>query len=207
MRVVKVVIQIAVLLFMSRGVYADPVTIQPAAPTGITQIFFSDTNQSFRWQFTWDGTTASVTDAVRGADDQQPGTQWSGDNDFDPTAGPRFFFGGEDVITFFARHITRADPLDVQKGDLYAFNFKINLLVQTDNFSVLNRQCLPHQHNPDPHQDCYLLGYTRPNLNGPVTFEFSGVHVPEPATLLLITTGLAGIALKLRRRFNKHQGE
>jgi PEP-CTERM motif-containing protein len=207
MRIVRVVILIAALLCISRGVYADPVTILPAAPTGFTQVFFSDTNGSFRWQFTWDGVTASINDALRGADDEQPGTQWNGDNDVNPNNGPRAAFFTNNTASFFARHITRADPLDVQMGDPYAFTMNLDLLVQTRTFSVLSRQCVPHQHNPDAHEDCYLLGYTRPNLNGPVTFEFSGVHVPEPTTLLLITTGLAGIALKLRRRFNKHQGE
>jgi hypothetical protein len=204
MRVVRIVILLAALLCISRGVYADPVTVVPAAPTvGFTQIFFSDTNESFRWEFTWDGVTAVGFDAARGADDQQPGIQWNGDSTVNNN-GPRAEFLGAS-FDFSARHVTRAHPLDVQMGDPYLFQMKVNGLVQTRTFSVLNRQCVPHEHNPDPHADCYLLGYTRPAVGGPVTFEFSGVHVPEPTTLVLITTGLAGVAIKMRKRLNNRK--
>lgn len=198
----------AFCLLLAASVYADPVTILPAAPTpGFTQLSFTDTNESFRWVFTWDGSALNLFEAVRGPDDQQAGVQWNGDSSIDPNSGPLIFVES-DFFNFFARHITQAHPLDVQTGDPYGIRLNRNLLVKTNTFSVLNRQCLPHQHNPDPHADCYLLGYTRPNEDGPVTFEFSGVHVPEPTTLLLITTGLTGVAIKMRKRLkNRTSGQ
>jgi hypothetical protein len=44
------------------------------------------------------------------------------------------------------------------------------------------------------------LVFTGSSLSGDVTFQFDGVDIPEPTTLLLLGSGLAGIAaLKTRR--------
>ena len=117
---------------------------------------------------------------------------------------------GMDVLVFKSQHLLGphlnidADP---GQGVTLVVTFAdLNNLLNPPN--IFNRVGLPftvlHPALFQDHADIYDL-LVRKNAAGGFDFIFASSHVPEPTTLLLLSTGLAGAAIKARKRLKRRK--
>jgi len=111
--------------------------------------------------------------------------------------------GGINVLRFESRHLLGPHPvIDVDPGNLLSVTVSFaNLNALPNNFVRLGGAPFTVVHPAlfQNHQDIYDL-FGRRNADGSFNFVFASNHVPEPITLLLLGTGLAGVAIKTRKR-------
>lgn len=171
-------------IICSSTAYADAVTTS-YIETGLNN------RQIMRWDF-----SCAFLATCGGA----PGGQiaWSSSVKVDVIGGI-----GVDVLRFESRHLLGPHPvIDVDPGNSFVITVPFGVLTALPNnfvrlggapFTVVHPALFQN------HQDIYDL-FGRRNANGSFDFIFASNHVPEPTTLLLLCTGLAGVAIKKRKK-------
>jgi len=108
--------------------------------------------------------------------------------------------GGVGLWTFIldALHLTNPHPAVDVVADI------ANYLIMFDNatdFGVLLDQTKTVRHRTGTHVDEYHVKFDRNKKAADTTIQLAGIHVPEPAILLLFATGAAAAAgMRLRPR-------
>ena len=111
------------------------------------------------------------------------------------------------ALVFRFRHLSGPHFSDINPGGVLTFVAPFDLL----NFLPINVtfSTLPftvtHPAFPMDHADIYELFIT----NTPAGFDFvlTSAHVPEPTTLLLLGTGLAGVTIKMRKKLTRKRAQ
>ena len=109
--------------------------------------------------------------------------------------------GLQQFLRFTSTHLAGPnDLIDLNP----AFNFtarlaNLNRLPVQDAFTQLTTLSVVHPAIPETHLDIYTV-FARRDAQGEFDFILTSAHVPEPTAMLLLGTGLAAIAVKLRKR-------
>jgi hypothetical protein len=171
----------------------------------ITTSCYEETTEDFVWRFVWDGT---ATPAQQAFSPQNPGlTACTAGRA--GSAAPVFWdvsvtpdFGmppPTQEMTFRAQHKTAVHPpFEAPEGDPFSrtvASASPGPLGVTDTFKPLFFvNDIRHLNQPQNHFDIYGAIYRRPQLEQTIV-QFSGNHIPEPATAGLVTAVLAGFGI------------
>jgi hypothetical protein len=175
-----------------------------------TNIQYKETAQAFELTFNWDGGLPTPFDTFR-----------VGGVEIGQATGKEPIFWDPEVqiidpqinsiydLWVFGRHLIGPHTGDINPGDIFQERFNdyfnqpvANLFPQTAQSKLIAEGSVVHQHNPKPdHSDFYRFTYTRPDANGDIMFNFTGVHTPEPtSTLSLLALGTLGAASTIKRK-------
>ena len=111
------------------------------------------------------------------------------------------------ALVFTFRHLSGPHFSDINPGGVITLvapfsvlnSLPVNVPFSPGPFTVRHRAL------PIDHADVYELFIT----NTPAGFDFvlTSAHVPEPTTLLLLGTGVAGVAIKMRKRLTRKRAQ
>ena len=107
-------------------------------------------------------------------------------------------------LMFFSRHLVGPHPvIDLDPGELFQTTITfatLNALPANPVFSVVATMTVIHPAFPLLHSDIYRLFARKTPAGVGFDFVLTSAHVPEPTTLLLLGTGLAGFAIRTRKK-------
>jgi len=188
-------------LFFPVAAHADPVVITNQ---------LNDNSSAFTWTITFSGLPAPGASFVVFAHYINPPIEWGSSSDANH---PEMIMSLEDPngtgvfnLVVLGRHLIGPHQTpgnqDIDPGDIFELDAaNINNLGPA-NVS-LDFDVVQHLHFPGAHSDVVQL-FGRLDGNNNFTFVVTGLHrdtpVPEPATILLLGTGLSGVVIRLRKR-------
>jgi len=168
-------------IICNSSAYADPVTTS-YIETGLNN------REIMRWEF-----SCAFLATCSGA----PGGQiaWSSTVSVGFQEDPNF-------LVFQSTHLIGPHLLDINPGLTNFITVRFSDLVALpNNFVRIGGGPFSFVHFAliENHHDFYDL-FARRNANGGFDFIYESSHVLEPTTLLLLATGLGGVAIKTRKR-------
>jgi hypothetical protein len=196
----------ACFLLLSATAYADPVVITNT---------LTDNQNAFSWTLTFSGLPATGQDLFIDAKYTDNSIEWGTDN----TKSHVMFIhlddkDGDGIFTLFlvgqhlnGPHDTLGD-MDIDPASPFLIKVDSINTLGIDNKS-LGFIVVQHLHFQGEHSDAVELFGRRAGDN--YTFIATGIHrdrpVPEPTTLFLLSTGLAGVAIKTRKTLKRRKRE
>ena len=189
-------LMVAAFCLLPAAAYADPMVIKNE---------LNDNETSFVWTITFTGLPAIGSDFLIQALYLNPPIEWGGIKTGTPMTMSIDENNGNFFIQVDGRHLDGPHNVpgnfDIDPGE--DFHFALNLNRLTEKNMRLAFDVVEHLHTVGAHSDFVELFGSR-GFNNEFTFVVTGTHrnvsVPEPATMLLLGTGLAGIAIKTRKR-------
>lgn len=199
---IRSLVLVVCCLLLPASAYADPVVITNA---------LNDNDTAFTWTFTFRGLPPLGTNLVTfSAQYTNLPIEWG-----NAIGDPEMRLSLQDLdgdgifrVVVLGNHVDgpHNDPgdRDIDPGHDFLLDF--------DNINGLGAQnmslaftVVPHLHFQGDHSDAVQLFGRR--VGNDFFFSVEGVHrntpVPEPATMLLLGTGLAGVAMKMRKRLKR----